>query len=128
MPAIQTRSLLDTRSFSETDIRSLFSFSDVLRERGEKFGFFYHPQRQPAAGSKVVALLFFEPSTRTRLSFETAVRRLGITATIMEPESSSLTKGETLADTVLNIAAMKPDAIVVRWGSSDELTEVLPSL
>jgi aspartate carbamoyltransferase catalytic subunit len=128
MPATQNLSLLDTRSFSESDIHSLFSFSDVLRERGEKTGFFYQPQRPPAAGSKVVALLFFEPSTRTRLSFETAAYRLGVSATIMEPESSSLTKGETLSDTVLNVAAMKPDAIVVRWGSTEELNDVLPSL
>ena len=121
-------SLLDTRSFSENEFYSLFSLSDVLKERGERSGFFYHPQRPPAAGSKVVALLFFEPSTRTRLSFQTAAYRLGVAASVMEPAGSSVVKGESLADTVLNVAAMNPDAIVVRWGSTEELDEVLPKL
>ena len=121
-------SLLDTRSFSENEFYSLFSLSDVLKERGEKSGFFYHPQRPPAAGSKVVALLFFEPSTRTRLSFQTAAYRLGVATSVMEPAGSSVVKGESLADTVLNVAAMNPDAIVVRWGSTEELDEVLPKL
>ncbi len=128
MLSTQNLSLLDTRSFSDTDINALFSLSDVLRERGEKTGFFYQPQRQPAAGSKVVALLFFEPSTRTRLSFQTAAYRLGLATTVMEPGGSSVVKGESLADSVLNVAAMKPDAIVVRWGSTEELNEVLPAL
>jgi aspartate carbamoyltransferase catalytic subunit len=128
MPAPQSRSLLDTRLYSEADLFSLFQLADKFRARFETTGFFYPPGTQPLPGRKLVALLFFEPSTRTRLSFQTAALRLGLTTTVMEPTGSSLSKGESLTDTVLNVAAMKPDAIVGRWGSTDELDALLPSL
>lgn len=66
------------------------------------------------------ALLFFEASTRTRMSFETASARLGIHPMILDAVSgTSLEKGETLEDTVLNVAAMQPSYLVIRAG--DEL-------
>lgn len=125
---LSRRSLLDTRSLTEENLYSLFSLADVLRERGKKNGFYYQPGLRPPEGSKIVALLFLEPSTRTRLSFQTAAYRLGLPVTVMEPAGSSVVKGETLADTVLNITSMQPDALVVRWGSTTELDEILPSL
>ncbi|MDQ3643571.1 MAG: aspartate carbamoyltransferase, partial [Actinomycetota bacterium] len=61
-----------------------------------------------------VALLFTEPSTRTRLSFEFAARRLGAETYVLEPLSSSMVKGETLVDTVRNLDAIGFNFLVVR--------------
>jgi aspartate carbamoyltransferase catalytic subunit len=67
---------------------------------------------------KSVALAFFEPSTRTRISFATAAARLGADTLQLQAESSSLKKGESLIDTARTLDAMKPDAIVMRHASS----------
>jgi len=67
---------------------------------------------------KVVANLFFEDSTRTRSSFEVAAKRLGGVVLNWTTRGSSVSKGETLLDTLLNIDAMGPQAIVVRHWSS----------
>lgn len=63
---------------------------------------------------KSVLNLFFEPSTRTRVSFEMASHRLGANVVNWDPEGSSLKKGESFSDTILTLGAMKPDAIVIR--------------
>src|SRR5690242_17037612 len=67
---------------------------------------------------KTVALAFFEPSTRTRISFNTAASRLGADTMNLQAESSSLKKGESLLDTVRTLEAMSPDGIVIRHSSS----------
>jgi aspartate carbamoyltransferase catalytic subunit len=67
---------------------------------------------------KTVALAFFEPSTRTRISFATAAARLGADTMSLQAESSSLKKGESLLDTVRTLEAMRPDGIVIRHSSS----------
>ncbi len=67
---------------------------------------------------KTVALAFFEPSTRTRISFATAAARLGADTMNLQAEASSLRKGESLLDTVRTLDAMKPDCLVIRHGSS----------
>jgi aspartate carbamoyltransferase catalytic subunit len=72
-----------------------------------------HPAPLPLAG-KVIANIFFEDSTRTRVSFEVATKRLGGEVTNLGASGSSASKGETLLDTAKNIEAMGVDAIVVR--------------
>lgn len=67
---------------------------------------------------KTVVLAFFEPSTRTRVSFATAAARLGADAMNLQAEASSLRKGESLIDTVNTLDAMKPDLFVMRHSSS----------
>lgn len=67
---------------------------------------------------KTVALAFFENSTRTRISFNTAASRLGADTMNLQAEASSLKKGETLLDTVFNLNAMKPDCLVMRHSAS----------
>lgn len=67
---------------------------------------------------KTVVNLFFEPSTRTRTSFEIAAKRLGADAVTITAAGSSLSKGESLVDTLNTLAAMRPDAIVMRHASS----------
>jgi aspartate carbamoyltransferase catalytic subunit len=62
--------------------------------------------------------LFFEASTRTRISFEIAARRLGAEAVSIQAQSSSVSKGESLVDTLNTLVAMRPDAIVMRHSAS----------
>ena len=74
--------------------------------------------RVPALRGKTVVSLFFEDSTRTRLSFETAAKRLSADTMTFSASTSSVKKGESLRDTVETITAMGIDAIVVRHGSA----------
>jgi aspartate carbamoyltransferase catalytic subunit len=67
---------------------------------------------------KTVINLFFESSTRTRASFEIAGKRLGADVVNVSPQSSSVTKGETLLDTVKNLEAMRADALIIRHPAS----------
>ena len=89
-----------------------------------------HPNREILKG-KVVATLFFEPSTRTRLSFETAANRLGARVIgFADPKITSGTKGETLKDTILMVSNYA-DVIVMRHyieGAAVYASEVAPSL
>lgn len=75
-------------------------------------------KKVPALRGKTVVNLFYEPSTRTRTSFELAAKRLSADVINIAIESSSVKKGETLIDTGKNIEALKIDIIVVRHGSS----------
>ncbi|MEP7075941.1 MAG: aspartate carbamoyltransferase catalytic subunit, partial [Acidobacteriota bacterium] len=75
-------------------------------------------KKVPTLRGKTVINLFFESSTRTRTSFELAAKRLSADAVNISVSSSSVSKGETLLDTALNLDAMAPDCIVVRHGSA----------
>jgi aspartate carbamoyltransferase catalytic subunit len=75
-------------------------------------------KKVPALRGKTVVNLFYEPSTRTRVSFEIAAKRLSADVINVETETSSIRKGETLIDTGLNIQALKADIIVVRHDAS----------
>ncbi|MGC1687993.1 MAG: aspartate carbamoyltransferase catalytic subunit [Candidatus Acidiferrales bacterium] len=78
-----------------------------------------HPLKKLATlRGKTVALAFFEPSTRTRISFATAAARLGADTMNLQAESSSLKKGESLIDTLWTLEAMRPDGIVIRHAAS----------
>jgi aspartate carbamoyltransferase catalytic subunit len=88
------------------------------------------PKRTDLAG-KVVANLFYEPSTRTRLSFSLAARRIGAETLDFSPGGSSTAKGESFIDTAQNIVAMGVDTVVVRHSSSGAphlLTQHLPGI
>jgi aspartate carbamoyltransferase catalytic subunit len=78
-----------------------------------------HPLKKLATlRGKTVALAFFEPSTRTRISFATAASRLGADSMNLQAEASSVKKGESLIDTVRTLEAMRPDGIVIRHVAS----------
>ncbi|MEX2655449.1 MAG: aspartate carbamoyltransferase, partial [Acidimicrobiia bacterium] len=70
----------------------------------------------PTLRGKTIALLFFENSTRTRLSFDRAAKALSADVLTFTPGGSSLAKGESLKDTALTLKAMGPDLMVVRHG------------
>ena len=75
-------------------------------------------KKVPALRGKVVALMFFEDSTRTRMSFELAASRLSADVLLFTSRGSSVTKGETTIDTVRNVEAMGVDIFVIRHGQS----------
>lgn len=89
----------------ETVINTAVSFRDVLSRRNKKV---------PTLQGKVVTNLFFEPSTRTRSSFELAAKRLSADVLNFAPGSSSLTKGETILDTAKTYLAMGADMMIIR--------------
>src|SRR6516162_4686919 len=71
-----------------------------------------------ALRGKLIVNLFYEASTRTRTSFEIAAKRLGADAVSITAASSSISKGKSLVDTLNTLAAMRPDAIVMRHAAS----------
>ncbi|MCP3891904.1 MAG: aspartate carbamoyltransferase catalytic subunit [Desulfobulbaceae bacterium] len=75
-------------------------------------------KKVPTLRGKTIVNLFFEPSTRTRMSFEIAAKRMSADTFNISASTSSATKGETLIDTARNIQAMQPDVIIIRHSSS----------
>lgn len=114
-PAALGRCLLDLDRLSAEQIRSL------LRRAAEHFAA-PSTNRHDTLRGRTVATLFFEESTRTRVSFTIAAQRLGADVVDLSSKSSSVAKGETIADTARTIEAMGVDAIAVRHhaaGSAD---------
>jgi aspartate carbamoyltransferase catalytic subunit len=103
---LKGRHLIEPLDFSKEEMEELFKRAGEIEEKPASF-------REQCRG-KVLATLFFEPSTRTRLSFEAAMLRLGGSRLgFAEPGSSSVAKGECLADTIRTVACYA-DAIVMR--------------
>jgi aspartate carbamoyltransferase catalytic subunit len=106
---LSTKHVLGIKYLSEADIRLIFetaeSFKEVINRPIKKV---------PSLRDVTVANLFFENSTRTRISFELAEKRLSADVVNFSASSSSVKKGETLLDTVNNILAMKVDMVVMR--------------
>ena len=75
-------------------------------------------KKVPTLRGKTVVLLFYEPSTRTRLSFEIAAKRLSADTVALSASGSSFSKGETIMDAAYNVMAMAPDCIVIRYPSA----------
>lgn len=103
------KSLTGIKAMGAGDIAALIDAASELRDaldRGDHI--------EPTLERRCVANLFFEPSTRTRLSFDLAAQRLGAHVITFFPETSSTVKGESLQDTVLTVAAIGADVLVVR--------------
>ena len=107
------RHLLGLQGVSREDIELIFKTSDIFKEVLDR-----SIKKVPILTGKTVVNLFFEPSTRTRISFELAERRLSADTVNFTASASSLTKGETLKDTARNIEAMKIDMVVIRHSSA----------
>ncbi|MFQ5666462.1 MAG: aspartate carbamoyltransferase catalytic subunit [Candidatus Binatia bacterium] len=75
-------------------------------------------KKVPTLRGKTIVSLFYEPSTRTRASFEIAAKRMSADFISLSAATSSATKGETLLDTARNLAAMRPDAIILRHAAA----------
>jgi aspartate carbamoyltransferase catalytic subunit len=111
--ALRRKDLLGIAELSPEEIELVLDTADAMKEVGTR-----PIKKVPALRGKTVVNLFFEPSTRTRTSFEIAEKRLSADTLNIAIATSSVVKGETLADTALNLEAMSPDMIVLRHASS----------
>ncbi len=120
---LSSRHLLGLYGVPRTDIELILDTAKTFREIIER-----PIKKVPTLQGKTVVNLFFESSTRTRISFELAEKRLSADVLNFSASTSSLTKGETLKDTVRNIEAMKIDMVVIRHsaaGSPHYLTKLI---
>jgi aspartate carbamoyltransferase catalytic subunit len=111
--ALRHKDLLGIVDLSPEEIALILDTAEAMKEVGTR-----PIKKVPALRGKTVVNLFFEPSTRTRTSFEIAEKRLSADTLNIAIGTSSVAKGETLADTALNLEAMNPDMIVLRHSSS----------
>lgn len=117
MPAMSTislsRGLLGTEDLKRDEIEALLNRATYYKARpGERI------QKRDTLRGKTIVNLFFEASTRTRTSFEIAAKRLGADTVSITEQGSSVSKGESLVDTLNTLAAMRPDTIVMRHSAS----------
>ncbi len=105
--------ILGMEQFSRQDIAHILATAESFKEISSR-----SIKKVPVLRGRTVINLFFEPSTRTRLSFEVAAKRMSADTFNISASTSSTTKGETLIDTARNISAMHPDVIVLRHSSS----------
>jgi aspartate carbamoyltransferase catalytic subunit len=112
MRQLSVKHLLGIKGLTRTDIELIFETADTFKEVLNR-----PIKKVPSLRDITVANVFFENSTRTRLSFELAQKRLSADVINFSSSSSSVKKGETLLDTVNNILAMKVDMIVMRHSS-----------
>lgn len=110
---LRGKHLLGIADLTPEEIVLILDTADAMKEVGSRA-----IKKVPALRGRTVVNLFFEPSTRTRTSFEIAEKRLSADTLNLAVASSSVVKGESLADTVHNIEAMSPDMIVMRHASS----------
>src|SRR5687767_6604769 len=111
--SLRRKDLLGISDMTAEEIALVLDTAEAMKEIGSR-----SIKKVPALRGKTVVNLFFEPSTRTRTSFEIAEKRLSADTLNIAIASSSVVKGETLADTALNLEAMQPDMIVLRHSSS----------
>lgn len=112
LTALNHRHLLGLATYSAEEIRLILRTAREFREVLER-----PIKRVPSLRGVTVVNLFFEPSTRTRISFELAEKRLSADVVNFSSSGSSVSKGETLKDTAQNIEAMKIDMVVIRHQS-----------
>jgi aspartate carbamoyltransferase catalytic subunit len=113
MMELRRKHLLGLEGMSRGEITSILDTAESFREVLER-----PIPKVPSLRGKTIANVFFEPSTRTRLSFELAEKRLSADSISFTAASSSVLKGETLKDTARNIEAMKVDMVVIRHGAA----------
>jgi aspartate carbamoyltransferase catalytic subunit len=110
---LKSRHLLGIAGLEAGEITLILDTALAMKEIGARA-----IKKVPTLRGRTVVNLFFEPSTRTRTSFEIAEKRLSADTLSIATATSSVTKGESLVDTVRNLEAMAPDMIVMRHGSS----------
>ncbi|MCJ8503054.1 aspartate carbamoyltransferase catalytic subunit [Desulfatitalea alkaliphila] len=106
---LERKDILDMESLSVEEIQLILDTADSMKEISER-----PIKKVPVLRGKTVILFFYEPSTRTRTSFDIAAKRLSADSLSLSGDMSSLVKGETLLDTARNLEAMHPDVVVLR--------------
>jgi len=110
---LRGKDLLGIADLTSSEISLILDTAEAMKEVSAR-----PIKKVPALRGKTVINLFYEPSTRTRTSFEVAEKRLSADTLNIAIATSSVVKGETLIDTALNLEAMSPDVIVMRHASS----------
>ena len=106
---LSVKHILSVRDLTKKDVDLILQNARALKEIS------YRPiKKVPTLRGKQVLLCFFEDSTRTRLSFDVAAKRLSADTAVITKIGSSIAKGETILDTIKNLAAMQADVIVIR--------------
>ena len=113
LTALKHKHLLGIADLSAEEIVLVLDTAEAMKEVGQRT-----IKKVPTLRGRTVINLFFEPSTRTRTSFEIAEKRLSADTLNVAIASSSVVKGETLVDTAMNLEAMSPSMIVLRHASS----------
>ncbi len=119
------KDLIGLEPLSADQIHTILDTAEPFKEISER-----RIKKVPVLRGKTIVNLFFEPSTRTRISFEFAEKRLSADTVNIQTVGSSVVKGETLVDTARNLEAMRIDMVVIRHGSSGAarfLAERIPS-
>ena len=111
--ALEKKDILDIESLSAEEIQLILDTAEGMREVSER-----PIKKVPTLRGKTVILFFYEASTRTKLSFDIAAKRLSADSLTITAGMSSLVKGETLLDTAKNLEAMRPDVVVLRHSYS----------
>jgi len=122
---LKRKDLLSLSSLSTDELRLILDTAESFKEVSGR-----EIKKVPALRGKTVVNLFFEPSTRTRTSFELAAKRLSADVINFSPTTSSIVKGETLLDTARNLESMQADIIVLRHpspGAADTLSRGVQS-
>jgi aspartate carbamoyltransferase catalytic subunit len=110
---LNQKDLLGLEELSSDDIGLILDTAEPFKEISER-----RIKKVPVLRGNTIVNLFFEPSTRTRISFEFAEKRLSADTTYISQDMSSVVKGETLVDTARNLEAMKIDMVVIRHNAS----------
>ncbi|MBW1644095.1 MAG: aspartate carbamoyltransferase catalytic subunit [Deltaproteobacteria bacterium] len=105
--------ILDMESLSVEEINVILDTAERMKEISKR-----PVKKVPTLRGKTVVLFFYEPSTRTRTSFDIAAKRLSADSLTLSGSSSSIVKGETLLDTARTLEAMNPDAVIIRHSSA----------
>src|SRR3989442_8893813 len=113
MTAVLGKDLIGLERLSPDQIRLILDTAEPFKEVSER-----PIKKVPALRGKTIVNLFFEASTRTRISFEFAEKRLSADTVNVAATGSAVEKGETLVDTAKNLEAMRIDMVVIRHGSS----------
>lgn len=111
--AFKHKHLLGIQELSLSEIKTVLDTAESFYEISTR-----EVKKVPTLRGKTIINLFFEPSTRTRSSFELAAKRLSADIVNFNQQTSSVIKGESFRDTILNLEAMNPDAIIIRHSSS----------
>lgn len=112
----QQKHILGVKDLSRQELETIFALAASFKEISQR-----EVKKVPALRGKTIVNLFFEHSTRTRISFELAAKRLSADVVNFSSSASSLAKGETLIDTVKNLESYHPDIMIVRIGASAAL-------
>ena len=116
---LSIKNLQSIKDLTVQDIENIINTAKLFKNNNKE-----QNKSIPILSGRTIINLFFEPSTRTLISFEIAAKRLGADIINMNIEGSSLRKGETLSDTADTLNSMNPDLVIIRHSISGAINEI----